>query len=147
MKASARKNIPPKESRKPVSQSENSASQQNASKAENDDTTTSESEEVEASNPAFEVSGEIIIGEQAINTLDSRQRAPPAAPQTNRNNNKRRPPRGPQKNYPFDASLVLNAEPPYALGETSIDRIHLYQMGKKDSSGSYITLESIKLFD
>lgn len=146
MKASARKNIPSKEARHSPAQSRETKSKHTKSKADDDNTTTSESEEMEASNSVLEAEGEMIIGEQAINTLDSRRQVAPQAPRSNRNNNKRRPPRGPPKNYPFDASLVLNADPPYALGKTSIDSIHLYQMGKKDKAGCYISLEAIQLF-
>lgn len=140
--------MPSKQSRTTQERTEPSKDRK-ADKDDDRDTTTSESEaEMEASNPVLEAEGVSIIGEQAINTLDSRTRAAPSdssdKPMADK---KRRPRRGAPKNHPFDASLVLNAEPPYALGETLIDSIHLYQMGKKDHTGSYIVLEAIKLFD
>lgn len=140
MKASARKRFPEKQARK-VKESD---ARKRTDKADDGETTSTESNDGEGPNSMVKVDGEAVVGEGAIGALQgiqSRKSTIHSSP-----NGKRHRKRVP-KNHPFDASLVLNANPPYALGETLLDSIHLYQMGKKDETGAYIILEEIKLFD
>lgn len=145
MKASARKNWPRKQVRPtelPDKERKSTRRQEDAKEA--DTTPDSDFDGTEAPNPVLEAAGVGIIGEQAIGSLQSK----PQVPDTNKSKRKHKGHRkGVPKNYPFDASIVLDADPPHSLGETLIDSIHLYQMGKKDASGAYIILEEIKLFD
>lgn len=140
MKASARKTFPKKHTRSGSISNLKSDKMKTVDK----DTTSSESDGIEAPNPVLEAEGEALVGENAIGTIQSsaRSQTVPVPDRNHRRHRKRVP-----KNHPFDASLVLNASPPYALGETLIDSIHLYQMGKKDETGAYVMLEEIKLFD
>lgn len=139
MKASARKSFPQKQGRR-----QQPVDVRFRDKQADKDTTTSESEDSEVPNPILEAEGEALVGEKAIGTLESgiKPKSGGIFKPPSKRHRKRVP-----KNYPFDASLVLNANPPYALGETSIDSIHLYQMGKKDRQGAYVVLEEIRLFD
>lgn len=147
MKASARKNMPTKQVKQREGDRPNVRQKQIPRNRDDEDTTASESDSIEAPNPVLEAEGDLLIGEQAIGSLQLPKPDSKPEPKPIPNRHKRKPYRGVPKNHPFDASLVLNANPPYALGETYIDRIHLHQMGKKDETGAYVILEEIKLFD
>lgn len=85
-------------------------------------------------------------GEQAMLDQDDRQRSNLgySRPPSKRKNNRSRS-RFPKK-IPFDASLLLDAQPPHSLGVSAFDRIQLCQMGRLDSEGRYEVLEEIRLF-
>lgn len=135
MKASARKSYPNKQGRGRVAEEKQKKRR---------DSTASVSDGAEEPILKAGDGGQDLIGEGAIGSLRSPAKA---ANDVEKKTNHKRHRKGVTKNYPFDASLLLNADPPYALGETMIDSIHLYQMGKKDNAGAYIVLSEIKLFD
>lgn len=138
MKASARKTFPNKQAHAKITTDK----LPDYTKTGNDPDSWSDG--TEAANPVLEAEGEALIGERAMNTVEH---SPSTSHAVKPKRHGKRPRKGVPKNYPFDASLVLNADPPYALGEADIDSIHLYQMGKKDETGAYIVLEQIRLFD
>jgi hypothetical protein len=139
MKASARKVKPPK-SGDSIRYKDKKAVEKAKMDAEVD---TTGSENADEPSTVLEVEGQQVIGEEAIGILEQPLQVSGKKPKRHH----KRPKRGVPKNYPFDASLLLEANPPYALGETLVDSVHLYQMGKKDETGAYIVLEEIKLFD